>query len=363
MRVLLNWSTLVILSFGVAAFGQDQSAINGPFLGFVEDANGASIQPIRGVLGASVVGQPLALDSEIRNAVISPKQDYALAIRSWSGEAVLIRLGSDPVRLDSLNGIHPGANRIAISPSGTAAAVFGQDRIVQSIRRLPDTPQLVFEFDASDIPGHLQGMAVADDGTLALLNFMTPGDTTLWVASSNGSRWVLPAQRPSAAIFLTNRHDALIADDAAHEVFLLSNIDQEAARLPVASFGDGFDSFSGIAATDDGRHVFVSSRKSETVTLVDLEQGVSTALPCHCQATGFRALKGASVFRLSDLTGDPIAILDASSAEPRIIVLPIASASPVPPPEEVPQQPTPATAPKPEPIPHRPSPANKRVPL
>jgi hypothetical protein len=362
MRALLSWSVLVIASFGTAAFGQDQSAINGPILGFIEDPNGASIQPIRGVLGASVLGQPLVLGSEIRNAVISPKQDYSLAIRTDGGEVVLIPLGSDPVRLDSLSGVHAGATRIAISPSGTAAAVFGQDRTVQSIRRLPDTPELVFQFDVSDIPGNLQGLAVADDGTLALLNFMTPDDAALWVVSSNGSRWVLPAQRPSAATFLTNRHDVVIADDAAQEVFLLSNIDQEASRFSVASFGDGFRAFSGVAASDDGLHVFVTSRKSETVTLIDLERGLSVALPCQCQATGFRALKGTSVFRLSDLTDSPIAILDASSAEPRIIVLPVATAATVPPSEDVPPQPVapPATVPRPDP--NRPAPGPGRVP-
>ncbi len=365
MRALLSWSVLVIACFGTAGFGQDQSAISGPILGFIEDPNGASIQPIRGVLGASVLGQPLVLGSEIRNAVISPKQDYALAVRTDSGEVVLIPLSSDPLRSDSLSGVHPGATRIAISPSGTAAAVFGQDRTVQSIRRLPDTPEIVFQADVSDIPGHLQGLAVADDGTLALLNFITPGDTALWVVSSNGSRWVLPAQRPSAATFLTNRHDVLIADDAAQEVFLLSNIDQEASRFSVASFGDGFQAFSGVAGSDDGLHVFVTSRKSETVTFIDLERGLSVPLPCQCQATGFRALKGTSVFRLSDLTDSPIAILDASSAEPRIVILPITSAATVPPPEEVAQQPTAPSVPIPgrERSPHPPVSTSGKIPV
>src|SRR5215813_7222341 len=107
MRALLSWSVLVIACFGTASFGQDQSAISGPILGFIEDPNGASIQPIRGVLGASVLGQPLVLGSEIRNAVISPKQDYALAVRTDSGEVVLIPLSSDPLRSDSLSGVHP----------------------------------------------------------------------------------------------------------------------------------------------------------------------------------------------------------------------------------------------------------------
>jgi hypothetical protein len=42
--------------------------------------------------------------------------------------------------------------------------------------------------------------------------------------------------------------------------------------------------------------------------------------------TGFRPLKGTSVFRLSDPADGPVAVLDASSAEPRIIILPVASA-------------------------------------
>src|SRR5262249_2998106 len=175
----------------------------------------------------------------------------------------------------------------------------------------------------SDIPGRLQGMSIADDGSLALLNFITGEDATLLVVSANGSRWLLPAQRPSAAGFLANRHDLLIADDAAQEVFFILGIDQEASRVPVASFGDGFDAISGVAASDDGLRVFISSKKTGTVTMVDVAAKVSTALPCNCQATGFQPLKGSSLFRLSDPSDGPIVLLDASSAEPRIIVVPI----------------------------------------
>jgi hypothetical protein len=148
----------------------------------------------------------------------------------------------------------------------------------------------------------------------------------------------LPTQRASAASFLANRHDVVIADDGAQEVFLLSNIDQEASRLSVASFGDGFSAFAGVAASSDGLRVFISSKKSKNVTIADLETGVSTVLSCDCVPTGFRPLKGTSVFRLSDPADGPVAVLDASSAEPRIIVLPVASAVITPTPEEVQQQ-------------------------
>jgi hypothetical protein len=151
-----------------------------------------------------------------------------------------------------------------------------------------DATRIIAEFDASDIVGHL-----------------------LFVA---------------------------VADDAAEEVFLLSNIDQEASRLSLASFGDGFNAFAGVAASSDNHRVFISSKKSKSVTIADLETGVSTVLSCDCVPTGFRPLKGTSVFRLSDPADGPVAVLDASSAEPRIMILPEASPVIASMPEEVPQQ-------------------------
>jgi hypothetical protein len=341
MQALQNWmfSTLAILYLGIAAFGQDPSvSISGPTLGFVEGSDRTAIRPIRGVLGAAAVGQPLLLDSEIRNAVISPKHDYALAARTETGELVLIRLSLDSATMDSLAGARGAPSAIAISPSGTAAAVYGQDRILQVFAGFPDAPQIIAEFDASDIPGHLQSVAVSDDGALALLNFAALDNATLWALSVNGSRWVLPAQRASAAAFIANRHDVVIADDAAQEVFLLSNIDLEASRLSVASFGDGFNVFAGVAASNDGLRIFISTRKSKIITIADLATGVSTVLSCDCVATGFRPLKGTSVFRLSDPADGPVAVLDASSAEPQIIIVPVASATFATASQEVPQQ-------------------------
>lgn len=341
MRAFANWtwSAVAILCFGIAAFGQDEPPlINGPILGFVPDASGAAIQPIIGVLGASVVGPPLLLDSEIRNAVISPKQNYALATRGDNAEVVLIRLGLDSVTMTSLDRFRAGADLIAISPSGSAAATYTHDtKVVQSITGLAQAPEAGFEFNASDIPGRLQAMAISDDAALALLNFTTGNDSTLWVVNSTGSRWLLPAQHPSAATFLAGRHDAVIADDAAREVFLIRGVDQEASRIPVASFGDGFDRIAGVAASADGLRIFITSTKSETITLVDLETSLSTALPCHCVATGLHPLKGTSVFRLSNPSDGAVAVLDASSAEPRIIVLPVATAGKAPNPQGVQQ--------------------------
>jgi len=328
----LNWVWALLAIFGIAAgaSGQDQSlSINGPILGFVQDSTGTAIQPILGVLGASLIGRPLDLGSEIHTAVISPKQNYALAVRTDTSELVMIWLDGRPAPLLSVDGVRAGADVVVISPIGTAAAIYKEDsKIVQSITGFADTTRVLSEIDVSDLPGRLQTMAISDDGTLALLNFVSGDDAALWAVNSSGFRWLVPAQHPSAASFLANRHDALIADDGAQEVFLMRSIDQEAARMSVASFGDGFDAISGVAVSDDGSRVVVTSRKSENVTIVDLETTLSNAFPCHCSATGVRPLKGASVFRLSDPSDGPVALLDASASEPRIIVLPAAPSAP-----------------------------------
>jgi len=106
----------------------------------------------------------------------------------------------------------------------------------------------------------------------------------------------------------------------------MRGIDQEASRISVASFGDGFNAIAGVAGSADGLRIFITSKKSETVTVVDLQTSLSTALPCHCVATGLHPLKGTSVFRLSDPSDGPVAVLDASSFEPRIIVVPVTPA-------------------------------------
>lgn len=312
---------MLIACFGIGAAGQATGAISGPVLGFVPDASGTAIQPILGVLGASFFGPPLVLDSDVRNTIISPKQDYALAVRALDAQPVMIRF--DPVEVVSLNGVRAGADVIAISPGGTSAAVYGHsNKALQSITRPSEAPAIVFESNLSDIPGRLRGMAVADDGTLVLLNFADGDTTALWAVSFTGSRWLVAAARPSAANFIKGRHDVVVADDAAQEVFLILGVDGTANRVPVASFGEGFDSISSVAASDDSQRIFISSKGAGTVTIVDLATGLSSALPCNCQTSGLHRLKGNSVFRLSDLSDRPVALLDASSPEPRVIVIP-----------------------------------------
>ena len=66
---------------GVAVSFSQSDVVRGPILGFAPNSAGSVIWPIVGVAGASILGEPLLLDSEVYGASVSPKNDYALAIR------------------------------------------------------------------------------------------------------------------------------------------------------------------------------------------------------------------------------------------------------------------------------------------
>jgi hypothetical protein len=44
---------------------------------------------------------------------------------------------------------------------------------------------------------------------------------------------------------------------------------------------------------------------------------------CHCKPTVFSPLKGVSLFRLNGLSNGPMMVLDASTSNPRTVIIPL----------------------------------------
>src|SRR5262249_32945823 len=105
-------------------------SIFGPVVGFTRDSTGAVIRPIIGIPGGAALGEQLHFDVEIRGAVISPNQDYAVAVRSDDGSVVAVSLKMDlpdiagdhrsPLQLMPIAGGRPNPSVIAISPTGSS---------------------------------------------------------------------------------------------------------------------------------------------------------------------------------------------------------------------------------------------------
>ena len=325
MRALRVWITTGLLIAPPAyLIAQNGSTINGPSLGFVQDDKGTTIWPLLGILGASVPGQPLALPERITNAVISPQQDYVLAISASTGQPVVIRFDGGPNRTSiPLIGGRSNPGVIAVSPTGASAALYEKSsQVLQFVSGLPATPQVVYEVEISILDGDVQNIVVSDDASVALV-LVGSERRTLWAIQGNGSMSPVSAIRPSHIAFIAHRSDALIADDATQEVFLLQNLDQAPVRMPGIVLRDRDRQFSAIAVSRDGRSLYGAQHGSEDISIVDLQTRETTVLSCACNPTGFFPLRGDSVFRLNGLSNGPISVLDASSSNPRTLFIPV----------------------------------------
>jgi hypothetical protein len=325
MRALRIWigMSLIIALPAFDSVGQNGSSINGPSLGFVSDDKGTTIWPLLGILGAAVPGKPLALPDSITNAAISPQQDYALAISTATGQPVIIRLDTPSLTSAPLVGGRSNPGLIAISPTGAGAALYEKNsRVLQLISGLPAAPHIISELDTSSLDGDVQDIAVSDNGQIALM-LVGNESRTLWTIQESGAMSTVNAIRPSHIAFIAHRSDALIADDATQEVFLVRSLDQAPVRGPGVVLRGGDRHFSAVAASRDGGSLYIAQDGSDEISIVDLQTQETTVVSCQCRPTTFSPLKGSSVFRLNGLSNGPITVLDASSSSPRTLFIPL----------------------------------------
>src|SRR5438132_1650479 len=143
MNFLKNFCGFVFICAisAAAASGAQSPLINGPFLGFIPDHSGRVISPIIGVPGASTLADPIELTMGVRGTVISPKQDYAMAVAAEDGQTVVINFTSNGVGMAAIAGAQTGPDIIALSPSGSAGVLYApRSNTLQVIGYLPQTP-------------------------------------------------------------------------------------------------------------------------------------------------------------------------------------------------------------------------------
>jgi hypothetical protein len=327
MRFPVNSIRIAFIVAAVAAAAINVAAqspvIQGPILGFISDSGGVRIWPVIGIPGAAMPSDPLQFETDIRGAIISPMQDYAVAVRSSDRQAVVIDITANPPVTVPVAGVSPGADVIAISPTGAAAAVYDQEsNTVQVIGDLPHAPGLVWQFDTSSFPGRGTALSVSDDATIVLAKFVDTDSVGLWVLNSSGASWRIPLDAPSTATFFPNRLDAVILDEATHAAFLVVDVGNSATQIPLISAPEGIDRFSAVSTSEDGRRVFLADANSGNIVIVDVESRIYSLVSCQCQPTGLHRLRGPSIFQLNDASSGPVAVLDASSDEGRIRLIP-----------------------------------------
>ncbi|MBI1895889.1 MAG: hypothetical protein HYS04_05035 [Acidobacteria bacterium] len=306
-------TALAVLVVGAASL-HAQSSIEGPSLGYIYDAKAGAARPVRGLLGAAVIGEPLASDSPLRKALVSPAHNYLLGVAGDDAAVALVLTNSGELRV--LEAARPAPDRIALSPGGGAAAlVYGE--AVQIFTGLPEAPEVARELALAAAPAAL---AVSDDGSLLLAVTREDESVVVSILEDGVETRLITSAGAGSVRFLRSSRDALIADTAGNRVLLL----RDASELVTLA---NLDQPSAAAASPDGRRIVVASAASRTLAALDPNGEILYSAECDCTPALLEPLAGGALFRLTDPAEGPAWVFDASGPEPRLAFLPGLGAS------------------------------------
>ena len=306
-----------VLLAGVAT-AQTGTALSGPTMGLVFDSSYSALRPIRGIPGAATLGDPLNPGFALASATVSPRQDFALALRADDSSVVLVRAAGSA----AISGTRPAPALIVFSTAGTAAALYdaGAGR-VQVLTGLPDAAAVQSDVDISALAGPVAALAVDDAGTSLFLAAGAAESVALYRIAMDGASQFLASFRSVAALRLSaTGREALLADSAAGAVYAIRDLRGAGRVETIVSGRDGLGAPIAVESDSAGR-VFVADQAGN-LTILDRGRGSVLSLPCGCAPAGLFRLSGTATFRLTEPSSAPMWVLDASGAEARIVAIP-----------------------------------------
>lgn len=286
---------LVLVVFGLsAAWAQ----IAGPILGWVPD--GARIRPIYGIPASAAVGRTMHGARELAVIAVSPRQDYVIATAANSGE-VLVITGGNHVR--PIHGVTAGADRIVVSPGGSAAALwFSTTNRIQIVSGLPAAAS-VRELDTSFLASPPLALAVSDDARW-LAGAWPDG---VYTFGPDGAVNQPQVDAGVVAIaFFHGRADLAVATET--RVLSIADI---GGRATVSILSDQASSPAGIALSFDNRWLALADRAGAIIS-IEIASGAASTIDCGCAPEGVFGM-GGSVFRLTSPASGVVKLFDAAA--------------------------------------------------
>jgi hypothetical protein len=285
-----------LLMFALAAGLGAQVRFDVPRLGYVHDPEAKAIRLVSGVAGAAAFEGSVDAGGAVERAWISPS-GYALT-QGKLDSAVRYIDWSRGVKQDLADAVETAA----ISPNGRYFALLGGTGV-----EIWDGsgPARLSRFEASGA----RGVAVSDDGTLALLT--TSSGVSIWQQGKLQQIWSGEAIR--GADFLPASRDFAAFDGARNKVLAM----RAGAITEYDAQSTGATAF---ALSADGRSVALGGER--TIELVDLATGGSRILAVESAVEDIARAGNGDVLRVKFHGDSRAALLEwAGLASPQIEVL------------------------------------------
>jgi len=328
------------------------ASVSLPVLGFVLDQAGG-LRPLIGVAGSASVGSPLALGVGIVRAAIPPNHDYILAITADSNWPLLLQVRGNTITVgtgnvffsnrntqtgacyeaDSLEDrgryrcrgragmdLSPRIDRIALSATGSAAALFSESNgRIYTFSNLSQSPRLLGTFEVGAL-GTVSAFGISDDGRRVVFGVSDGATGSVYlIDSSQDPRLIASMHHPSAIRFLRNSDGAIIADDIDNTIYAFSG----GQIYAIAGSADGIATPAGVAISTDNQRVFVGNSRTGSVTTIGLGGTGTQSASCNCALAELQPTSADSVFELTGFSGGSISLFDGNSATPRMILVPV----------------------------------------
>ncbi len=321
LTTLLLGSFLLLPAASDVRKSASDQGVRGPVLGYIFDGDSRLLRPINGIPGAAHVAGAIDLGFIPSVVEVSPKQDFALAIDS-EGQLRLVNLTSPVPTSTVVNSAIVGGDRIFISPSGLAAAIYDREsKTVQLVEGLPSSANPTSDFAIAALPGVVTALAVSDNSTVLAAVAERSGGSLYSLVSDREPVRIAPIRRALGLSFVPRSDDALVADFDASEILLARNVSTLGQVSEIASADDGVLKPRSVAASSDGTRAVALVPNG--VATMRLSGGAAELTTCACSPTTLSPLAGGSAFRLTEAVGGPIHLVEVAS-EIRMLFVPAA---------------------------------------
>ena len=308
-------AALAVLVASAALSAQFSSTLSGPVLGYVLDRNAGTVRPIRGILGSATIGGPVDSAPTVSQLLTLDARNVVVSAHSGS-ELIALHLDKE-LSSTPLAGFPANPFRSAASIRGGAAAFYYADaKQVRIVKGLPRDPS---DAGMLQLDRPLTQLAVSDDGSLLVYSTREEEGEAVyaWTSGSGSPRFLATAASVSGLV-MTPNGDAIVTDRGANEVFAIWDAAGGAVRKLLADSTDGVSGPTGVGVSSSSR-VYVAN--AGAVMVFDASGRFFKSLRCNCAPSGVSLLRD-SVFRLTDGVTQTIFLLDASSAQERILFVP-----------------------------------------
>ena len=297
IRLAITAAALVFPVCGNAA----GNALSRPILGYSAQVSPPELRAIFGVPGSAVFSDPMSLPAGTTRLRLAPAQQYLIIERADETPGALLLNGTETGELVTIPGVVRAPDFISFSPAGHSAALislaYGR---LQIIAGLPQSPRVVKDIDLHTLPELPRVAAVSDDASTVL--FSSTGAVFLMLP--DGAAAIVVSVTATASIaFLPASTAAAIGDPGTGALYLFRRVAGEAGVAP--SLASGLLGLGQIAASSDGRVLYVTDPQEHSIWCVNVSSGTVRQLDSQVSASKLERLRNADTFLISAEPGLP----------------------------------------------------------